>query len=81
MAFLGHSRHRLLEGNVWKSVRCSDDPHTASVSVYSANQYPVAWGEFTQKNIGTEENTRKGKIGRAQQMGFRGLLAGLPDVR
>lgn len=38
-----------MEGNVWKRVRCSDDPHTARVSVYSANQYPVAWGEFTQK--------------------------------
>ena len=81
MAFLGHRRDRLLEGNVWNSALCRNDPDIASVSVYSANQYPVAWGEFTQKNTGTEENTRKGEIGGAQQMRLRGLPAGLPDVR
>lgn len=65
MALFGHRRDRLLEGNVWKSVRCSNDPHTATISVYSANQYPAAWCEFTQKkkNTGTEEKTRKGEIG------------------
>jgi hypothetical protein len=38
-------------------------PHTANVSVYGANQYPAACCEFTQKNTGTEEKTRKGEIG------------------
>jgi hypothetical protein len=47
------------------SVRCSNDPHTATVSVYSASQYPAAWCELTQKkkNTGTEEETRKGENG------------------
>lgn len=31
--------------------------------MYVANQYPAAWCEFTQKNTGTEEKTRKGEIG------------------
>jgi len=61
---LGHRRDRFLEGNVWKRVRCSDDPHTARVSVYSANQYPVAWGEFTQKKILEQKRTQeKEKLG------------------
>jgi len=62
---LGHRRDRFLEGNVWKRVRCSDDPHTARVSVYSANQYPVAWGEFTQKKkiLEQKRTQEKEKLG------------------
>lgn len=81
MAFFGHRREKLLEGNIWKSVRCSDDPHTAGVSVYSANRYPAARCEFTHKKVLEQKRKQeKEKLG-AQQMRFRELLAGLPDVR
>lgn len=61
VTFVRHRIERLLEGNVWKSVRSSGDPHIASISVYKANQYTAAWSEFTRKNTGTEEKNKTGR--------------------
>jgi len=54
-------------------------PTPASASMYSANQYPATWNS-QKKILEQKRKQEKEKLG-AQQMRFRRLLAGLPDVR